>query len=333
MPPRLARLLAVVVAVVLVTGAFVLRGVLSDDDGGEVRAGAPGDEGDGSRDRGAPTEGLRVVCDEDLGGACDALAELAVVTQVTVLSAEEAAAALAEAPRDHDAWITLDPVPAVVAAVDATFDTHGDEGVVPVASSTLAVLAAPTPDLRCDVPITWGCLTSEERRPPVGAPDPRTALGSMVLGHAAVGIVGRSDFGIDVVRGDPEIEDQLQVLLLDAREPSRDQTIAFLQPGRFTAVITSEALARATAGTGQGRGRGLTVHALADAPTVGVVVAPWAGTGPESAEALAEAVLDDGSGQTVQQALAEAGWDGEPARSTGLPDPDVIYALQEELAR
>ncbi len=56
-----------------------------------------------------------------------------------------------------------------------------------------------------------------------------------------------------------------------------------------------------------------------------------AGLGPQAVDAT-RALENLVTGQTVGDALAEAGWDGAALLTTGLPDPDVVYAILEELS-
>ena len=60
---------------------------------------------------------------------------------------------------------------------------------------------------------------------------------------------------------------------------------------------------------------------------VGVVLVAL---GRTDAEAVAAAV-DSDAGQTVVEALAEGGWVEGPTPTTGLPKPDLVFAVREEL--
>ena len=100
------------------------------------------------------------------------------------------------------------------------------------------------------------------------------------------------------------------------------------QPQRARPRDISGGLADLRADTAQGRGRGLTTAAVTPTVPVGVVLAGIGDDGRDATRALEDLV----TGQTVRAALAEAGWDGDPLPTTGLPDPDVVYAILEELS-
>lgn len=311
MPPRLARLLAVLVAIALVVGAFALRGALSDDDEDDVTTGGGTPDGDAS---------YRVLCDEDLGAACDAMEDVLGydvdrVTAQDVLTAETS---------DGDAWVTLDPMPAML---DGLRESAGlpplTVKTVALASSRLSLL------VRSDVGCpdgAWSCVAGAAADQKVGVPADDTATGQVSVGAGFAGLApDQEERGIGALDEDtrPAMQD-----LVDSgdRFPLDVQQDRFLtQPGLFAAIVTTEALAADA--IGGPRGNGLTSVPLTPETTIGVVLVGLGASGDDAVRALGEAVSD----QTVLDALGEAGWDGEPAASDGLPDPDVIYALQEAL--
>ena len=62
---------------------------------------------------------------------------------------------------------------------------------------------------------------------------------------------------------------------------------------------------------------------------IGVVLAGLGDRGSRATDALEEHV----TGQTVRDALARAGWAGDPGPTVGVPAaPDLIYAIVEELS-
>ena len=322
MPPRLARLLAAVLAIALVVGALVVRGALSGGDDDDATSGPGGGSGGGDH---------HVLCDEDLGEAtCAALEGLDGVADVTVARRDDAFALLGEDARvPYDAWLTLDPLPEVLDVLRATATAAplGGEPLA-VASAPLAVLSFEGSPLACPPPITWDCLV-EPLDPAVASPSEDTALGLVAAAAAAAGLMDGTRFGIDAFRADPA-RDLLADFLDEATSAgttSADQTARALQAGRASGAVTIARLAEQRATSAQGRSRGFAVRPLEPTVAVGVVLAPLGPTGPE-----AVADLEDGvTGQTVIDALAEAGWDGEARRSEGLPAADVIYALEQEL--
>ncbi|WCO68885.1 hypothetical protein PO878_09130 [Iamia majanohamensis] len=331
MPPRLARLLAVLAAVALVAGALVLRSALAGDDGGSDDT-----EGGGGSD--AP---VRLLCDADLGdAACEALGALDGVGSVEVATADEALAEMAEVTAPYDAWATLDPWPQIldVARDEDQLPPIADEGdPVPLASSALAVLSA-DPMLCGEEQLAgWQCVagSAADGLARVGVPTLASASGPLVLGAAAAGLVESTDVGIDDIDG-TDVGTLLDDLLdsADTGTLAEEATAIVTQPGRYDALVTIEGLAVDAAGTAGGRSRGLQVlpiSAPASDPTAtfGVVLAPLGPDGPGALDRLRGQV----TGQTVTDGLAEAGWSGDAARTTGLPAPDLLYRLDEEFTR
>lgn len=321
MPPRLARLLAVLAAVALVFGAFALRGALGDD----------GSPSDGSAGPGNPRrdgQPFRVLCDDDLGVACDVLASETGDT-VEVVTAGEALALLTGEEADYDAWLTLDPWPAMLAETGEAGRAVAVTEPALLASSPLAILVAPETTPCNSTPTSWGCL-AEPADPPVGLADPRTAVGALTVAAAVAGLEGRTDVGTNTITD--EVRSEVADLLDDVGSASEravaEQARDLFQPGNFSAVVTPRGRAEILARTSQGRQRGLATVVLEPIVTMGVVLV---GIGPDGRDALG-ALHGAATGQTVGQALTDEGWTGPQRRSSGLPDPDVIFALQEDYA-
>lgn len=329
MPPRLARLVAVLAAIALVGGAFVLRGALAGDDEDTVAAG-----GGGGDSGAAPEDGYRVICDEDLGdAACEAIKALDGVDAgaLVTLSASDAVEAMSAAEVPYDAWVTLDPWPQILDETRALEElppvAEGDG--VPVASSTLALLTYDSGGVDCATPAEWGCLAAAAGDSEIGLPDLDTAAGPLVLGAAARALLGE-DFGIrEATEGDAPL--QLNTLL-DSGDPGslEEQSRSMVtQRGRFDGLVTTDGVGTQASTSTRGEQDGLVVQALAPETTLGVVLAPIGPAGPGAVDQLADQV-----GETaVAEGLADGGWDGPPEPSTGLPDPDLLYALREELGR
>lgn len=334
MPPRLARLLAAVVALALVAGAFVLRGALAgdDDEPGADGRDTPAGGGGGGGDEGS----FQVLCDEDLGEAvCAALGEVDAVDEVRVVSLGDVLAAAA-APADEaaidltavDAWLTLDPMPALLdeARRGAQPQPLTDERAqVEVGSSTLALLTFASGSLACS-PASWRCLAESAATQDVGVPGRDTSTGLAVIGASfgAIGGQGAELRGIGAFEG--ETADLVRAVAEGAEGTVAEQQGTLVtQRGRYDGIVTTDGWADRRAGTSTTAG--LVVAPLTPETTVGVVLAGLGIQGVDAVDALADAV----TGQTVADALADAGWDGEAVRSDGLPDSDVIYALREEL--
>jgi len=328
MPPRLARLLAAVVAIALVAGAFALRGGLSSDD--DETTSGPRDENPDDGDD--PAAGAyRILCDEDLGeAACEAVAALPGVAAVEVMAAGEVLAAYTGGPTpDWDLWLTLDPMAGVL-------DTARDQAQLDpvtgtstsVASSPLALLTFDGSPLPCSDNVDWACVV-QQVRPGVAVPSPTTSTGMVVVAAGTAGLVGTTTFGREVTDA-PEwdlIEDLLDDVETAAGRTTSQQTASMLVPGTASAAVTTAGLAAVRARTPGGQGRGLATAPLSPEVTVGVVLVGLGRGGDDAVRALGDGLTE----QTVLDALAEGGWAGGPDASDGLPDPDVIYALQEEL--
>ncbi len=308
MPPRLARLLAVVVAAGLVAGAFVVRGVLTDDDGGEqvVMPGSDQPTADGER--------YRIACDADLGEqACEAVAGVAGVDEVVMV-------AWADVRDDedlpYDAWLTLDPMPAVLDQVRPGVLT-GEPAAV--ASSPLALLTRDE-DVDC---AEWACILDGK----IGVPGRDTSAGVVIASGVYTGLAGPDEVetrGIGVFEDDAEVRDGLRDLT-DELDLERQEAKLVTQVGSYAGVVTIGG--RADLRIERNPAAGLERVLLDPEVVVGVVLAGIGGKGGPAVEALGDAL----KGKTVRDALGAGGWTGAPGRSAGLPDADVIYRLQEEL--
>ncbi len=322
MPPRLARLLAVLAAVVLVGAAFALRGALGDDDESPSAG-----KGNGRDDDEEP---FRVACDDDLGAACEVLAaRIGNDAEVEVETASQPFARLSAGEIAYDAWFTLDPWPAMVATTGQAGREVAVTSPVEVASARLAVIVAPDATECDETPTNWRCLL-EPANPSVGIAEPGTASGGLMLAAAVAGLQGNTGFGIGDVTDEvgTEIEDFLGLLAFPRRASVADQAALMISSGNFSALVAPQARAQATANSAQGRQRDLAVVALEPAVTIGVTLVGIGPRGPDALDALRGTVTD----QTVVEALAREGWTGPAGPTTGLPAPDVIFALQKELA-
>jgi len=310
MPPRLARLLAVVAAVALVVGAFVLRGVISGDD-------------DGIDGPGVPLVRWKVVCDADLGEACERLESFPGIEEVKVLAAGEVLGPGegSDPLAGFDLWITLDPIADVVGG-DATTPA-GDSK--PVASASLAVVLRP--EGGCDDPAPWDCLLAAGRNP-FGLPDLDSSTGIVTAGAALIGLAG-SD-----APSRRDVNEHSGTLAEAEFDDLDGLTDDIYLPGRLSGIATPAAIANAVVGTSRGGSEGLGAFDIVDSPTIGVVVTPLRDE-PDvvgGAEEVAAEILGRDGEQNVLDALAEAGFADGPQRSSGLPAPDVMYALWEELS-
>ncbi|MEX2256538.1 MAG: substrate-binding domain-containing protein [Acidimicrobiia bacterium] len=320
------RILAVVIALVLVGAAVGIRSVI---DGGD-------DSGRGSTDDGGtPT----LLCATELQRACEEL-ERDHDLLVEVRPAGEMADVLASLPDDqlrdlgYDGWLTLSRDAEIVRdeRERSTLDPLIGESSDRIARSPLvigiwkdrAAALAPTCE---DSVLTWKCMGDVAGGPwtraggeatwgvvkPGHADPATTGDGLLVIGQAASSYFGRTDLSIDDYADDGFLE-WFSRLENSVRSVPFEQMLAG-GPALIDMVGTTEAdagpaLARAS------RDRREQVELLYPAPvaTADVVYAPVEGAA--GADDLADLLTgDDG-----RAALARAGWrvDGE-SRASGVP--------------
>lgn len=333
MPPRLARLLALFVAVALVVAAFAVRSRVADDGGDGGDGGEAGSDGNGDGAGGSNGD-LVVVCVTELADVCAAVDQREDGVAVRVEAAAATAAALvaadAGADRSADAWLTLDPWPAMVdverasANRDAIFS--GDQQAV-AASSDLMVLAFPERIEPCGDPVPASCLVEQVSGDlNFGVPSSDEALGVVAIGQLAAGLARATDFDIGAFRTEHgrELED-----ILESADPGPSATQARLLvqqgPGKYGAVSTTEVIARPLAESPRGVQSDLIVVAGEPRARADAVVAPLVGSD------RGDQVRDLLTGKTAQEAFADAGWDRPADGPTGLPPADVLVALREEI--
>jgi hypothetical protein len=203
----LKRLAAVAFAVLIVAGAFWVRDLL--DEGGDGSG-----PGNGASTTTTAVQRRTVVCSPELAAACDALAAGGLATTVvepagTTAARLERTTAAADVP---DAWLTLDPWPAMVddvrgrAQLDPLFSDPAR-----LASSALAVVGSANRldvlDAHCGNQATWRCIGEVAGRPwadlggqpawqtvkPGHASPVDSASGLLVFGNAVVSYFGRTD--------------------------------------------------------------------------------------------------------------------------------------------
>jgi len=290
------RVLALAGAMVLVAAGVLARAAIDDGD----------DDDDGAGGSGGGGGDLVVACVPELRAACEALGG------VDDLRVEPPGDTIA-AGTGVDAWVTLDPWPAMSPGGPVAGDA------VPVASTPLVLLArtAALPS-SCTGEPDWACVVDAPGAAAPALPDPASALGALVLGHAAAGWSAATRPGEPFARNEFELpEFQGWLARLDvAADPVAD--MLQLAPAGPVAAGTTGADLR-TRVEPSPRAGGLDAVSTPVAATVAVVV-----VGPD-----AERVAGDAG---FRAALQQAGWDLDPdAATAGLPAPGVLLALTEEL--
>lgn len=311
----LRRVLAVMVAVGLVAGAFAVR---SSRDGG----------GGGGRDDG---EAARLVCAAELAGLCQAAG-----VDHDVEPAATTAARLSALPDNQldgvGAWLTLQPWPQIVAdrreraGLEPVFG-----GVDPIARSPLGV--ALLPDRRQALAtvcaeMTWRCLGEQAPRrwadiggrPEWGPVDighaaPDEAAGLLVLGALTAGWFGRTD----VIAIDLE-DDEFRSWFTGVEGATRFSATALdellVSAATHDLVITLEALAAAPIAASARSPKPVLIY---PAPMTTAVL-----------ELARPAQAGDGAGESEDRLREQAltsGWRAAGDGATGLPSPGLLDAL------
>lgn len=291
------QLLAVAGAALLIALAVVVRGALDDD-------GDSGDDGDGRGDGGE----LVVACVRELREACEA------IDGVGELRVEDPADTIAAAG-EVDAWVTFDPWPAIAAEEQRREVFEGTP--VPVGSSEL-VLVSRTDALAeaCAEDPNWACVVDVAPSAAPALPPPTTALGALLLGHAA------ADWSAVVRPGEPFARNEFELpefrAWLGGLDVSADPVADMLQFAPAGPAATGTTLADFDRRVASSPRAGGLRETVGDAVVAIVVAGPRAG----------RVAGDDG----FLGALEDLGWHRTPdAVTTGLPNPGVLLALSQEL--
>ena len=338
------RLLAAVVAVLMVVGAIAVRARLDEGGGG-----------------GGPE--LRLVCSTELSQACEELADRSRARlRVTVEPAGVTANRLASAQAGEvglDGWLVAGPWPDIV---EGARQRAGLEPVLrtgPVAARSPVVLTA-WPDraalLRQRCPqgqVTWRCLGDVAGQPwgalggpavwgqvkPGHAHPGEQALGLTTVAAATVSFLGRSDLArVDVEENDAyrawltRLERSVPTFRPSAGTPLADMVLK--GPAAFDVVGTVEAEAGPLLATTARPDKPQVIYP-SPVTTADVVL----GTVPREPGRRLTEVLGSGA---ARAALAEAGWRVPDERraagvlttpplppQSGLPDPGVLDTLRQ----
>ena len=291
----MSRLLAVLVAIVLIVGAVVVRGVLDDDEGG----GDPGPRGP-----------LRVVCGEEVRAACDGLDSTYVVT---VEDTASMASALRTADADDpgvDVWVVPWPWPEMV---DGDRERAGLPRLfgepVTLGRSALAAIV-PESIGPCD----WSCLgeraTGDLR---VGGRSLDTGIGVLHLAAFTAGRLGTTTYASN----DLDAATQSFVRgLADAVDGVSNPVTRLLQiRASYDVALTHRTEAETIlAGASEDRRAGLEVTYPEPVLSLVAVATP-----------VGDRSVPDGLGAGLQT----AGWETPTDAPNGLPSAGVLTALLE----
>lgn len=349
------RLLALLVAIGLVVGAVVVRGMLDDDSDGA----GTNTEGDGNAE-GA----LVVVCVSELAPACEQLAAEDPEVTVRIEEAQTTLELLTSddfdgRADDFDAWLTVDPYPAMAAQQRqrALLDPSlGDPSPV-LARSPLVIVGwndrlAPLGSACPDATVTWRCIGEKTAVPwptiggaeswgvvKPGQPSPgRTASGLLTLAQASASWFGTSAYAAnDFV--DPAFRswfDTLERGIPYYPPPPRTPLDEMLSKGPSTFDVAGSIEAIATPAVARSRDKErLSVLYPSPLGTADVVLVPLART------ERSKDVVNLQRSSTLSDALTTSGWrvqdrpvpngadpDLELPADNGLPKPGVLEALR-----
>jgi hypothetical protein len=296
-----SRLIALVVAIVLVVGAVVIRNAIDDDNGSST-----------ARQHDGP---IRVVCDDEVYDACASLdpSRYEVRREDAAVSA---AALVGDKEPGFDVWLAPASWPGIV---DDARARNGEAASLvaeeePVARSPLVVVGG-ADVTGCD----WKCIGMKSFS--LGGAAPRSALGTIELGAAATGFLGTSGFAAN------DLDTPFRTWLegMTERVVANDQPVTTLLQSRafFDAAISTEADARTELDAASAdRKAGLSLQYPAPVAYVDIVAVDVA---PARGRAAAQVA------RTVGSLLQSRGWKAPSSSTDGLPRPGVLAALRELL--
>ena len=303
------RLGALVGAVVMVIGAFVVRGELASDHDGDAGP------------RGDPASGI--VCPTEFEEACrdtgqDVTVEPAGVTADRLVDATSVEALDGEAWVVPAAWARLVVAERERLRLEPLFEI--DDDVLASSPVVLAAWADQATELAstCAVDaVGWGCIAEQTgqqvlgTRVQPGTPLVDSATGLVVAAGQAGALLGRSDYATNDFT--PEFESAAGRLA--AGQVADPLTVMRTRgPGQFTAVGVVGAEAQQV-----GSNFGTIVVFEDREPRVRADVVALVPAGDD---------LDDDRRDAVRAALTAAGWKTGASGPDGLPDGSVLAAIR-----
>jgi len=296
------RFAAITASIVMIAIAIIIRANI--DDGGSSGGGG-----------GGSTSGpVTIACVTELADECNTLKNVSVRVEDAAVTAKAIAAGTAHI----DGWVTFDPWPEIANQL-ARRTATGDSKRLAASPLTIAMVAeraaafAPT----CGGTVNWKCLgdaigkqwTEVGGRPEwgtvkAGIPPLSTASGLLLLGNAASGYFGRTDFATN------DFDAEFGVWRSNVTTtPATFGEFLLKFPAAFSAV--GAIAAQADPGT-----HTQDVAFIGPPPAVSAVAVL---TAVDSNRA-------QGRAGDLTKALHDGGWGDVPA-ATGLPDPGVLLAL------
>jgi hypothetical protein len=311
MPPRLAKLLAVVAAAAMIGGALWIRS-RGDDDKDEP-----------SNRQGGRT--FRVVCVTELSTICTHLQRDGIDAEVEEAGTTADALAQGGVP-GYDAWITMAPWSEMVDVVRRQQQLDEAFGrVAPLASSDLVLLlAAKNLSSGCG----WDCVVDASgQQQEIGIPSDDSGLGPQIIANAFSSHQKTLDFSRDDFDSGPG-KQWLGRLLAFPPASDAERRMATEGSAAYIAAGTTEQEAQPVIDSAAGSKRRLHLGSPELVARADVVVATV--TGRPGTEQL----VDRLEGQNARSLFTRAGWTAPAADGpTGLPAADLLVALREEVDR
>ena len=314
------RVLAILVAVALIGGAYAYR-TRGDGDGGIRR-------------NGRTTDGpLTLVCTTELAEVCQAIAdandrvEIRVEPAWATFDRQNDVAAV-----DFDVWLAAGPWPQMLnQRLERTQQEPIFGETVDIASAPLvtAVYLDDLARLPCAADVTWRCLgaAAVDGTLRLGSPNPDTdAAGIAVVAAATGGALDDSEYARNDLGGAEEAFVTAFGRQLATNASTALQTM-LATPALLDARADASPLVTPVVAAAASRDR---VRVVTPKPTATLVVTAGAVDGGRG-----EDLLEILGSSDATSALEAAGWQvGSPpdSENDGLPSPGVLEALRELLA-
>lgn len=327
------RLVAVLAAIAMIGGAWLLRDRL-DDDGGSGGSGGSGSD----------VEQVRLRCANELADVCLQVADGRDDVRVTLEDPGTTSDALVALPEGDDpgfdAWLVDAPWAEITADnrgfANASGVVLGDPSAVLARSPAVLVVADAAQALLpedCEPRVSWTCIGAAGASVRVGVPSPERGDGLTVLAGATAEFLGTSDYSANDfdTPGFTGWFDRITNLSASTRLGRQSPLEgALTRQGLFNVVGALEAQS-----TGLLRTRsGWATTYPSPVVTADVTLVPAAGlSADELLEQLGADELDDAlrtQGWRVDGSVPDGGdADVELPEGSGLPAPGVLQQLRE----
>jgi hypothetical protein len=292
------RFLAITASVVMICVAIVIRSSIDSGGSGTTPSSGP----------------ITIACVTELATECEALSNVTVRVEDASVTAKAIAAGTAHV----DGWVTFDPWPEIVNQLAQRIAT-GD-GARLAATQLVIAMAQERADAlapTCGGTVNWRCVgdaigkqwtdvggQSTWGAVKAGIPPTSSALGLLMLGNAASGYFGHTDFATN------DFDDGFTVWRSKvAATPASFSQFILTFPAQFSAVGATELE------VSKGKGVRL-VASIGPTPSASAIVLL----------ASVDSTRAAGKASDLTKLLRDSGWGPAPP-SSGLPNPGVLLAL------